>query len=173
MCLVISTGTKLDKSHSSITWMAVFLSWSFAVLISFRTILCYSFQGQPHLSWSETLTVLWNFERISEMLPFEIPSSLALFVGSSSLVYVKSPKTFARPFLGVVSYLPLSFKTATTNFNDWEWKWFQQRQCFFLKKKNTKNPLISGQLVEIYISLKRPKTFTQPFIYIYIYIYII
>ena len=78
MCLVISTDTKFDKSHSSIICLTVFFDWAFAVLISFCTILCNTFQGWPHLDWPKTLLVLSNFKRASEIPLLKILSSLAI-----------------------------------------------------------------------------------------------
>ena len=65
MGLVVSTDTNLDKSRSSITCFRIFFGWTFAVLISFCSILCCSFWGQPLLVQSKTLSVPWNFKRIT------------------------------------------------------------------------------------------------------------
>lgn len=64
MPLLVSTDTKLDKLH-----LQFFFFWTFTALISFHTILCYSFQEQPHLGQSKTLPVLW---KISEILFLQI-----------------------------------------------------------------------------------------------------
>ena len=75
---LVSTVNKLHNLHSSITCLAVFFGWVFSVQICFHTILYDSFWWQPHLGWSETLPVLWNFERISEMPLLEISSFFAI-----------------------------------------------------------------------------------------------
>ena len=67
---MVSTDTKLDKLHSSIT--------CFAVLNSFHVIPCCSFQEWSYCSWSKTLLVSWNFWKISEIPLLEIPTSLAI-----------------------------------------------------------------------------------------------
>ena len=67
---MVSTNTKLDK-YSSIACLAVF-GRAFAVLISFQNTLCCRFRGRPYLDQFETL------ERISDILPLKIPSSLAI-----------------------------------------------------------------------------------------------
>ena len=94
MCLLMSTDTRLGKSHSSITYFAVF-GWIFVVLISFLTILYYNFWGRPHLSWSETFPVLWNSKRISKMPLLEIPS----FFRYCSLVYISSYSRYLHSHL--------------------------------------------------------------------------
>ena len=78
MRLGVSTDTKLEKSHVSITCFTVLFGWSFEVLINFCTILYCSFQGWPLLGRSETLPMPWSFERISEMPLLEILSPLAI-----------------------------------------------------------------------------------------------
>ena len=62
VCLVLSTDTKLDKFQLSLTCLADFFDWNFAVLISLHIILCWSFKGQPYLGQSKTLPVSWKFE---------------------------------------------------------------------------------------------------------------
>ena len=72
----ITTDTKLDKLHSSITCFAGFFDWAFAVLISFHIILCWSLRTTTSQSL-QTLPVPGNF-KISEILLLEILSSLAI-----------------------------------------------------------------------------------------------
>ena len=55
ICLVVSTDIKLDKSHSSITCLAVSFSWTFTVLINFHIIQWCSFRKWPHLNRFEKL----------------------------------------------------------------------------------------------------------------------
>ena len=80
ICLVVSTDTKLDKSHPCITCFAVFFSWAFAILISFCIILyflcIFCFWWKPY-GQSETHPVPWSFKRISKMSLLEILISLA------------------------------------------------------------------------------------------------
>ena len=61
MHLIVSTDTKLDQSHSSITCLSVF-DRAFAVQISFCIILHSNFWGGSHLGWSKTFPMLWNLE---------------------------------------------------------------------------------------------------------------
>lgn len=78
--LRISTDTKLENSHSSITRHADSFGWTFAVLISFCTLPClwFKFQEWLHFGWSRTRSVPWNFDRIYEMLLLQITTSLAI-----------------------------------------------------------------------------------------------
>lgn len=109
MPLVVSTDTKLDKLH-----LHFFFCWTFTALISFHTILCYSFQKQPHLGQLKTLPVLWNFEKFPKCYFFKL-ISLTFFQWPSSLysscVFLfcffffsgQVTENFPWPFLGVGS----------------------------------------------------------------------
>ena len=121
MCLVISTDTKFDKSHLSIICLTVFFGWAFAVLISFCTILCNTFQEWPHIDWPKTLLVLSNFKRASDILFLEIPSyfcSLAHILGHTIFISLEifamilnvrifSIFRFGLVWFGFVAYQPL------------------------------------------------------------------
>ena len=62
MHFVVSSDTKLDKLHLSVTCLAVFFNWAFTLLISFCAILSCSVWRKPHLGQSKTLPVSWNWE---------------------------------------------------------------------------------------------------------------
>ena len=73
MTLVLSTYTKLDKSHYCVSCLVVIFDWAFAaVLISFCTILCSNFQGKPNLGRPIIFPVPWNLSLL------EISSSLVI-----------------------------------------------------------------------------------------------
>lgn len=101
--LVGSTDTKQITfinhfSSSSEIFLPGSISVFYYFLLSF-IILCYSFRGRQHLSWSEILTVLWNFERIFWITALEIKSSLYSWLSalySSRCLWTFSPRFQAK-----------------------------------------------------------------------------
>lgn len=78
ICVMVSTDAKLDRIHSSTSFLAIISGWFCDVLINLWTVFCWSFLGRRDFERSNRFSVSRSEERTCETAHPDIRNFVAI-----------------------------------------------------------------------------------------------